>query len=281
MAELTDFGRDLLTLEINTIVSDGITAERMPTDGQALIRIAQLYKSFLMEVLMEVANASGTVGNLPTVRLGDGTVATFRDWNVASGGMRTFSALGDAARTCRHARANVQRPNAMRSEHDALLDRVVGACADIQALLRRLKLGSALITADTVELAEDEGIAWPSFDHDTLLQLRRIWETGVDVIVMQTVVRLDGGVVTRILDGWDVATAAPLQEVHYRAVDISLQRWSLLVQTARDLAGFFFSGAFGAGSVSRGGVPTSAAAALASEASGSWSASSQSGAAID
>ena len=270
MADLASIGRELLTLEINTIVSDGITAERMPTDGQALIRIAQLYKSFLSDVIAEVIDAQGMIGTLPIVRLGDGTVAPFLDWDVASGGMRTFAALHAAARTCREARSTAPQPNTMHPEHDAVLARVAGACLDIQTLLRRMKLGSAVITTDTVELAEDEGITWPAFDHDTLLQLRRIWETGVDVVVMQTIVRLDGGVVTRVLDGWDVPTAAPLQEIHYRAVDISLQRWGLLVQTARDLAGFFLGGLLGAESVQSGGTAAPAGQALASAAPDGW-----------
>lgn len=247
MPEFGAIARGLLTLEIDTIVSDGITAERMPTDGRALIRIAQLYKDFLARVMAEVAEAGGSVDALPTVRTRDDGVIAFADWTVVSGGLRTFGALRGAARACQSARAAVLRPNGMREEHDAILARVASGCADIEATLRRLGLGETPIDAAHVEVAEEEGRAWPEFDHDTLLVLRRIWETGVDVIVMQTAVHLDGSVITRVLDGWDGPAAAPLHDLHYRAVDISLGRWNLLVQTARDLAGFFFGGPGGGG----------------------------------
>ena len=65
---MTDFGDiagKLLTLEIDTIVSDGIAAERMPSDGQALIRIAQLYKDFLGRAIDEVRDAGSDVPGLP------------------------------------------------------------------------------------------------------------------------------------------------------------------------------------------------------------------------
>jgi hypothetical protein len=256
MVDLTGIGRVLLALEINTIVSDGISAEPLPGDGQALIRIAQLYKGFLGEVLIELATEDAAAAmDLPTIRLGDGTVSSFADWDVASGGMRTFAALQAAAHACRRARALVPHPNGMRAEHDAILARVAAACSDVQAMLRRLKLGDAAITTAAVDLAEDDGIDWPKFDHDMLLELRRIWETGVDVIVMQTVVRLDGGVTTRVLDGWDGNDAQPLRDSHQRSVAIALDRWTLLVDIARDVAGFFLGQRAQADSVSSGSPP--------------------------
>lgn len=256
MVDVAGIGRALLALEINTIVSDGIAAERMPGDGRALFRIAQMYKAFLAEALDELGEEEGSVA-LPIVRLGDGRVVAFADWDVASGGLATFEALGSAAHACRRARAAVPRPNGMRAEHDAILARVGASCTDVQAMLRRLKLAEVPITEATVDLAEDENVAWPAFDHDMLLELRRIWETGVDVIVMQTVVRLDGGVTTRILDGWDDEGTQPLRDAHQRSVAISLDRWNLMVAAARDIAGFFLGRDPQADSVSTG-----AAAAL-------------------
>lgn len=242
MADFGDIARKLLTLEIDTIVSDGISAERMPTDGQALIRIAQLYKDFLSRVIDEVRDAGSDVPGLPGFVGEDGQTAPFDEWSVRTGGLRTFGTLRSAAQLCQGARAAVPRPHAMRGEHDPILARVAGSCGDIQALLRRMGLKEVTIDEPTVEWAEESGAAWPAFNSDTLLALRRIWETGVDVVVMQTMVRLDGGVTTRVLDGWDTPEAAPVHDLHYRGVDISLARWGFLVQTAKDLAGFFFGG---------------------------------------
>ncbi|WP_237479806.1 hypothetical protein [Lichenibacterium dinghuense] len=252
---MTDFGDiagKLLTLEIDTIVSDGIAAERMPTDGQALIRIAQLYKDFLGRAIGEVRDAGSTVAGLPGFRGEDGGTTAFDDWDVATGGLRTFGTLRRAAQACQTARAAVPRPNGMRGEHEPILARVAGSCGDIQAILRRMGLKEVTIDEPSVEWAEESGTAWPAFDRDTILALRRIWETGVDVIVMQTMVRLDGGVTTRVLDGWDGPEAAPVHDLHYRGVDIALARWGFLVQTAKDLAGFFFPGGSDRGG---GGTP--------------------------
>lgn len=242
MTDFDDIAGKLLTLEIDTIVSDGIAAERMPADGQALIRIAQLYKGFLGRAIDEVRDAGLDVPGLPGFVGEDGRTAAFDDWDVGTGGLRTFAALRIAARQCQRARAAVPRPNGMRAEHDPILARVAGSCGDVGAMLRRMGLKEVTIDEPSVEWAEEAGTAWPAFDHDTILALRRIWETGVDVIVMQTLVRLDGGVTTRVLDGWDGIGAAPVHDLHYRGVDIALARWGFLVQTAKDLAGFFFPG---------------------------------------
>lgn len=240
MIDLRDIGRSLLTLEVNTIISDGIVAEPMPTDGRALIRIAQIFKGFIDESVAELAAEDPAASiDLPRIRAADGGETAFADWDVASGGMRTFATLRAAAHACRRARGMVPHPHGMRAEHDAILARIGAAASDIQATLRRLHLADTPITAATVDLAEEEGIAWPAFDHETLLALRRIWEAGVDVVVMQTVVRLDGGVTTRILDGWDDARAQPLRDAHEQSVAIALDRWTLMVDIARAIAGFF------------------------------------------
>lgn len=242
MTDLDDIAERLLTLEIDTIVSDGIAAERMPSDGQALIRIAQLYKDFLGRAIDEVRDVGSEVTGLPDFKGENGQTVAFPGWNVRTGGLRTFAALQLAARRCQTARAAMPRPNAMRAEHEPILARIAGSCGDVQAMLRRMGLKEVTIDEPSVAWAEESGTGWPAFDRDTTLALRRIWETGVDVIVMQTMVRLDGGVTTRVLDGWDGPGSAPVHDLHYRGVDIALARWGFLVQTAKDLAGFFFPG---------------------------------------
>lgn len=242
MPDLADVARRLLTLEVDTIVSDGIVADRMPSDGQALIRIAQLYKDFLARVVDEVEANGGAVEGLPAFVGEDGRARAFMAWDVRTGGIRTFDALRAAARACQAARAAVPRPHAMRAEHDPILARVAGGCGDVRDILRRMGLDEATVDGARVAWAEEAGTDWPRFDGDALLTLRRLWETGVDVVVMQSIVRLDGSVVTRVLDGWDRPEAATLHGLHYCAVDIALARWGVLVGTARDLAAFFFGG---------------------------------------
>lgn len=242
IADLGGLAGRLLSLEIDTMVSDGIAAERMPADGQALIRIACLYKDFLSRAIEEVRDAGVAVPGLPPFVGQDGKPTPFDRWDVDTGGLRTFTALLGATRACQAARETVPPPNALKTEHEAILARVGGACGDIRAMLLEMGLKDAAIDGQGVDWAEESGRDWPAFDRDALIALRRIWETGVDVIVMQTIVRLDGSVTTRVLDGWDTPAAAPVCDIHYRAVDIALARWSFLVQTAQQVAGFFFHG---------------------------------------
>ncbi|MFF5295908.1 hypothetical protein [Paractinoplanes globisporus] len=62
---------------------------------------------------------------------------------------------------------------------------------------------------------------------EDIVLVRKIWEIGVGVIVMQTVIQLDGDVVTRVCPG-GAAWELPLHELHRASVRAAVGYWNVL-----------------------------------------------------
>lgn len=76
-----------------------------------------------------------------------------------------------------------------------------------------------------------------------LVRVRKIWELGCEQIVMQTVVQLDGDVVTRISPDVEGQSHHLLHTLHADGVRVATQSWQSLVETlvgfTKSLVGWF------------------------------------------
>jgi hypothetical protein len=97
-ASLRKLARDLVTLEVKTIVQPSITVWRMPDPPHALLDIAQMYATRLIELGIDVAFfVQQPAAELPTARPGPGTSPRAFDFSVLTNGALTFSRLRWAA----------------------------------------------------------------------------------------------------------------------------------------------------------------------------------------
>jgi hypothetical protein len=76
-----------------------------------------------------------------------------------------------------------------------------------------------------------------------LVALRKIWELGCEEILMQTVVQLDGDVVTRLTEAAATEDASIIHRLHADGVRVATQSWQSLV----DSLGSFARALFGKG----------------------------------
>lgn len=76
-----------------------------------------------------------------------------------------------------------------------------------------------------------------------LVQIRKIWELGCEQIVMQTVVQLDGDVVTRISSDIEHEQHQLIHRLHADGVRVATHSWQFLVETlvgfAKSFLGWF------------------------------------------
>ena len=87
---------------------------------------------------------------------------------------------------------------------------------------------SDLVNGDDIE-------PLPIRDSD-LMSIRKIWELGTEVIAMQTIVQIDGDVITRLNPNFLDETKYPrLHDYHNKGVNIALAHWSTLVNVAKEL----------------------------------------------
>jgi hypothetical protein len=79
---------------------------------------------------------------------------------------------------------------------------------------------------------------------DDLALVRKTWEVGVERVLVQTVVQIDGDVLTRVseelLHQCTSEKREMIMDAHKRSVDIGLSHWRALVQVAAELVGDAF-----------------------------------------
>jgi hypothetical protein len=262
---LTDFAElagNLLTLEINTILKDGMSAQKMPTPANALIDVVQNYHTFLCKHAREFG-ALGRVQpgwadaisrsfdwGLSPFPISPGAAARasdpeflqttpdsvnpdslhnireiavwlreMRDRTVLVAQEPDSGGLDLPPRTEADVREVVSR---LQPEDDAVLSRIRRNCDQLKSLV-----GQSTITRQSrMQLAGDD-----------VLMLRKVWELSTEIIIMQTVIQIDGDVVTRVQRGRDDARSGGLHAAHQEAVATSFRHWRYLVRTMAQLAG--------------------------------------------
>ncbi|MBV8457580.1 MAG: hypothetical protein JO122_13305 [Acetobacteraceae bacterium] len=214
----------------------------MPVAGEALIRVAQDYHRFLCARLRELEDLRAAGALLPPLGVADAArLAAFYGWQVHSGDWPTFTILRRVARAGQMARRAPGVEFALRPEHDVILDRIISNCDQLKGILLGLDRPEVAIDQQVVALAEMNREPFPHFSPDAIVKLRKIWEIGTATVVMQTVIQIDGDVVSRILPRRDDAETRVLNDIHQSAVEVSFKHWTFLVQLAES----FVSSALG------------------------------------
>jgi len=67
--------------------------------------------------------------------------------------------------------------------------------------------------------------------------LQKIWDMGLEQIVVQTVVMMTGDVTTRVQDELCRPRSEALFAIHRQSTDVSVARWKDLLDAIREIAG--------------------------------------------
>ena len=280
MPDFVDLARGLLTLEINTVEKEGMSAQKMPTAPNAMIEIAQTYWNFLCQKATDfglsgqelpkwantlsksfdwgrepfpqpkgrdrpIADTTGeprppgydplflkdppatvTLDVLDNLR----EIATWmaemqlRTLAVAEGEGALFASLRDKLSDDdrRDARAAARK---FRPEERAIFHRIRRNCDQFKEIARRCGGPIERVTSEE------------AFTPAELVQIRKAWDIGTELILMQTVIQIDGDVVNRFQRGMDDPSKAQLQALHAGAVDLSFKYWRWLIDTLGQIAG--------------------------------------------
>lgn len=272
MSQFVDLARNLLTLEVNTVLKSGMSAEKMPLAGDALIDIAQDYYLFLCEQVgvfgdrdkrrlypwaVELSEsfqwglaplaAEGAVEKPD--RYSRAFLAQDLPGNDAARGttVQTFAAIREVASWLRQmqdlTRGAALEPGAdpailsaaalIQPEDFPVLMRIQRNSDQINDILRRRGLDHITY----LRHMDDEVRRMPDLKTADIVIVRKAWDMGTEVIVMQSTIQIDGDVVTRILRGRDTPSNDTLIGVHKNAVDVSFRYWSFMVDALGRFAG--------------------------------------------
>ncbi len=258
---LGDIAHNLLNLEVNTILCDGITAEKMPAAHEALTDIARRYHRFLRNRMSELEQVGVDVGAALPVLTSKDTRVEFDDWQVRAADLATFEVLRRAAIFCIAALHHQPLPG--WGPHEIILERIRGNAEQITAIYRGLGHTDIASEAASIDIGGSLGLTQvaapaPLLSQSEVVLLRKIWEVGTETIAMQTVVLIDGDVFNRIQSGWETDTEQALHSLHRQAVEASVAQWTSLFRIAAELIGSVFQGFFRDSSRGPDSVPGSA-----------------------
>jgi len=213
---------DICSLEINTVAPTGITGRKMPSAAQALVEVAASYRDSL--------------GMAPLAR----SVPLAQEFEAIGEEARAQSEAAPAARGRGGAAPGPAVPETdVPVRAVAFVRRVAGNCERLAELTRRPPVAKALegwspafASAPELPLSASE-----------LAELRKVWELRTATVSMQTVVQLDGDVITRIDAEPGSQVDQDLLALHRSMVGTSAEHWQFLIEAVgkvvRTFAGFF------------------------------------------
>jgi hypothetical protein len=209
-AKLGDLAGALLTLEVNTIVKAGMSAQKMPETTVALSLVAQEYGRFLLDPRN---------GLSPMLKAGDVT-RPLADSDVAAGDQAAYERLRDAADAIMQS-----GPLPADDERGPILSRIKSNSAQIARLLA---------VTDPKQPTQELTIL-----------LHKAWDVGTELVIMQTSLQVDGDVITRLSpsmmsndpDRFGPIDPAFISLVHNNALSTATAQWRSLFDLAAELVG--------------------------------------------
>lgn len=263
--QFSSIANDLMNIEVNIILKEDIPVQKMPDPRHALIDIGKMYGktlrslSYLAEpcadpdqIEMEEAaeweekNWEGSFDAFDDLRSwADEILDCLEEYEDLTTQEKTdlsilsrikdnsdqikgiFTALILRDEDLGISEDNLDNPNDVVTILDARSD-----LDDFQKhyLTNRFSRAQLVVAQSNIE-------KYPPLDltPDEVVLLRKIWEIGVEVVAMQTIIQVDGDVMTRIHPNYLSDTYKLLHEYHNEGVGISLSFWKDLVNVAKEL----------------------------------------------
>lgn len=206
--QVSKIARDLTNLEINTITTGSIAGTKMPHPLHALLDIAKNFDSEL-------------------IRQGVNRLAEHDDL----GGYGAFDQIRRRANDRISEPAKEGGLSSLATSDLMMLYRVRDASDQIKGVFVSLKKSGIKDwgTGYTRIQVEEEKPVVPFTAADITL-IRKIWELGTDEIAMQTVIQLDGDVVTRVQPKYAALNQEAIFKIHNQGVSTSISFWKELVE---------------------------------------------------
>jgi hypothetical protein len=236
---LRTVSRDLFSLEINTVIKDTMTARKMPDAANALLDIAQTYATKLLELHIPLGAAFAEED--PDLRnpLAAWPKQEF-DYDRLAISADTFGRLRWASV------AGQVGLRALEADDRIVLVRIDRNCEQLVSLILRIEDGLKVAGIHGAnrhglnkKLVSTRSRSLLRLEPDDFTLVRKIWEVGVEKVVMQTVIQLDGDVITRISRRYAAPDLGHLFEIHQKSVEMSVRFWGLIANTVAVFLGSF------------------------------------------
>ncbi|GBC60458.1 hypothetical protein DENIS_1411 [Desulfonema ishimotonii] len=213
---IKSFAQDLTHLEVNTIVKANMTGRKMPMPRHALIEIAKLY----------AARLTGMGYPIPG------------DDKAPVGCYAAYDRIRERADEAVKALLRKSEKEVLTEAEEAelvMFYRIKTMSDQIKGVFNALKKRKveAWDNPYTHEEIEQQQPPMP-LEPGELVLIRKIWEMGLEQIAMQTIIQLDGDVVTRIQPRYANEESAIIHRIHNQSVSMSIDIWGQLISVVKD-----------------------------------------------
>ena len=214
--QIKTIAQDLINLEVNTIIKPNMTGRKMPKPRQALIEIAKKYNLELIKVGFPLDHE-----------------------DIRMGSFESFELIRAKA----HEGIELFKKKAVKKKlsdgEDAelvLLSRIKTMSDQIRVIFKSLRIRKVKAWDNdyTREDIEDQQPPLP-LTPEEIVMIRKIWEMGLEEIAMQTIIQLDGDVLTRIQSKYAKEENAKIHHLHNQSVSTALAFWGGLIGIVKDL----------------------------------------------
>ncbi|MDM8515986.1 hypothetical protein QUF76_07290 [Desulfobacterales bacterium HSG16] len=215
--QIKNIAQDLVSLEVNTIIKPNMTGRKMPKPRHALIDIAQNYNRKLIEI------------GFPLSR------------DIIPGSYENFRELikrADERIKALKARSKSETLGKVDESNLFLLFRIKRMSEQVKSIFAALERRGVKNWENKISREEIDKQQPPlPLNTDELVMIRKIWEMGLEEIAMQTLIQLDGDVLTRIQPKYAKKNFTIVHDLHNQSVATSMKFWGQLIGILQD----FFS----------------------------------------
>ena len=220
-----EFLQNLLTIEVNMVVKSGLTARKLPPIPVAILEIAGKYYWFLHSLCEELNVDDHDLSGLESQQRKNGT--------------GTFDALRKTAELLMN--HDALAPRGSRASDHVIIERIYRTSAFMPNVLERLKKQNDKTdvwdTTLPILMSNFASLRGVRADQGDLAFIRKAWEIGVERVVMQSSLQLDGDIVTRIDSEYISADMRELHNLHLEICRMGVSTWTTMAQLAADFIG--------------------------------------------
>ncbi len=202
--QIGSIASNLMNLEINTIIKPNITSRKMSSPAHTLIDIAKKF------------NFKLTAFGYPCEE------ETFKPGSFSS-----FNCIREKANTGIQNLEKKSKKSGLSQQEEAdliMLWRIKTMSDQIKGILNRLNCKQEFSREDI-----EKGKVTLKMNGDELVQIRKIWEIGTEVVALQTIIQMDGDVITRVNPAYAGQAHKNLQRLHGQGIRTSVDFWQDLV----------------------------------------------------
>jgi hypothetical protein len=214
--KIKNLAQELTKIEVNTIIKANMTGRKMPDPRHALIEIAKRYRMKLIQLGHPIQEDDG-------VKMG--CYESFdRIREKASDGIERL-----------RKNAGVKKMTDQEERDMVMLARIQTMSDQIKGVFNSIKRRKVDAWDNIFSHDEIEEHAPPPLPLETteLITIRRIWEVGLEEIAMQTVIHLDGDVVTRIQPQYATESQSIIHQIHNQSVSMAFTVWGELISIVK------------------------------------------------